>query len=219
MTTILKEIPDNKFTRYQFNAYLGHYLSFANYFGSYERAFEALMEKVYQSGNHVDLLAYPILFMARHCMELGFKTNIRYFLKYSEKDDFKKGGTHDLEKLFGAFKFHIAESINNLKSKYGIEVEKVDIEEFNKYCEEVNKLTNIFQLLDKKSDSFRYPVDKDNNNSFDQNETINLLDVRDLYHKTSILLTHTADVFRKYTDYADKIENMYEQEMRNFYDY
>ena len=215
----MKEIPDTKHTRHQFNAFLGHHLSFASYFGSYERAFEALMEKVYQSGNHVDLLAYPILFIARHCMELGFKTNIRYFLKYSEKDDFKKGGTHDLEKLFGAFKLHIGETIKNLKSKYGIDVDKADTEEFNKYCEEVNKLTNIFHLLDKNSDSFRYPVDKESNNSFEQKDAINLLDVRDLYHKTSILLTHTANVFGKYTDYADEIENMYEQEMRENYGY
>lgn len=56
-------------------------------------------------------------------------------------------------------------------------------------------------------------------NSFEQKDTINLLDVRDLYEKTSILLTHPADVFGKYTDYADEIENMYEQEMREIYGY
>jgi len=213
----MNDIPDNKRTRYQFYADLGNHLTFASYFGSYERAFEALMEKVYQSGNHIDLLAFPILFIARHCMELGFKTNIRYFLKYSEKDDFKKAGIHDLEKLFGAFKLHIAETVKNLYSKHGIEVEKSDISEFNKYCEEVNKLTNIFHLLDKNSDSFRYPVDKENNKSFDQKDKINLLDVRDLYKKTTILLTHTADIFAKYTDYADEIEDMYEREMRDYY--
>jgi hypothetical protein len=215
----MKEIPDNKFTRHQFNAFSGHHLTFASYFGSYERAFEVLMEKVHQCGNHVDMLAYPILFIARHCMELGFKMNIRYFLKYSEKDDLKKAETHDLEKLFDAFKLHINETIKNLKSKYGIEVEKVEIEEFNKYCEEVNKLTNIFHLLDKNSVCFRYPVDKENNNSFEKTETINLLDVRDLYHKTSILLTHTANVFGKYTDHPDEIENIYQQEMREVYGY
>src|SRR5690606_29861396 len=117
-------IPDNKYTRHQFNAYLGLNLSFANYLGTYKYAFEALMDNVYQSGLRVDRLAYPILFIARHGIELGFKTNIRYFLRYSEKDDFKKAGTHDLEKLFSAFKLHIAETIKNLKSKYGVEVDK-----------------------------------------------------------------------------------------------
>lgn len=215
----MDEIPNDKRTRHQFNAYIGHYLSFGDYLASYKSAFEALMVRVYQSGFHVDHLAYPILFIARHCMELGFKTNIRYFSKYSEVEDFKKAGTHDLEKLFGAFKLHIAGTIKNLKDIYGIEVEKDDIDGFNKYCEDVSKLTNIFHLLDKNSDSFRYPVDKDNNNSFDNKETINLLDVKELYEKSMLLLTHTANVFAKYTDFADEIENMYKQEMRANYGY
>jgi hypothetical protein len=213
----MNQIPNDKHTQSQFNAHIGHYLRFASYLESYKRAFEALMDNVYQSGLHVDHLAYPILFIARHCMELGFKANIRYFLNYSEKDDFKK--THDLEKLFGAFKLHIEETIKILKDKYGIEVEKADIEEFNKYLEDVNKLTNIFHLLDKNSDSFRYPVDKYNNNSFDKNQTINLLDVKNLYEKSMLLLTHTADVFAKYTDFADEIENIYEQEIMAYYEY
>lgn len=215
----MNEIPNDFKTRHQFNAYLGHYLSFGNYLSCYKKAFEALMDNVYQSGFHVDRLAYPILFIARHCMELGFKTNIQYFLKYSEKDDYKKGTTHDLEKLFGAFKLHVRETIKNLEAKYGTVVDKVDIDEFDKYCEEVNKLTDIFHLLDKNSDSFRYPFDKDNNKSLDHEVQINLLDVKELYDKSMLLLFHTADVFSKYTDFADEIENMYEQEMRAHYEF
>lgn len=215
----MADIPDNKYTRHQFNAYLGHYLSFGNYLESYKNAFEVLMDSIYHSGRHVDHIAYPILFIARHCMELGFKTNIRYFLNYSEKEDFKKAQTHDLEKLFGAFKLHVMETVRNLKTKYGIEIEKVDIDDFNKYCEEVNKLTNIFHLLDKNSDSFRYPVDKENNKPFEHQDIINLLDIKDLYEKSMLLLTYTADVFTKYTDFADEIEDMYEQEMRTGYEF
>lgn len=213
----MSEIPVNNYTRHQFNAYLGYYISFGNYLYSYKAAFEALLKNVHESGLHVDHLAYPILFIARHCMELGFKTNIRYFIKYSEKDDYKKAGTHDLEKLFAAFKLHIYTTIDNLKEKYGIEVEKGDIDEFNNYCKEVDKLTSIFHILDKSSDSFRYPVDKENNKSFEHHETLNLLDVKELYDKSMLLLTHTADVFAKYTDFADEINNMYEQEMRENY--
>jgi len=215
----MNEIPDNKLTRHQFNAYIGHYLSFGSYLESYENAFNALMDKVYQSQFHIDHLAYPILFIARHCMELGFKTNIRYFQKYSEKDDFTKAGTHDLEKLFGAFKLHITETIKNLKSKYSVEVEKADIDEFNKYCKEVNHLKTIFHLLDKNSDSFRYPVNKENDKSFELKETINLLDVRKLYENSMVLFKYTADFFSKYTDFVDEIESMYEQEMRMNYGY
>jgi hypothetical protein len=34
-----------------------------------------------------------------------------------------------------------------------------------------------------------------------------------------LLLTHTADVFAKYTDFADEIENIYEQEIMAYYEY
>jgi hypothetical protein len=204
----MSEIPNNKHTRHQFNAYIGYYSSFGKYLSIYQRAFETLMDKVYQSDDHVDQLAYPILFIARHCLELGFKANIRYFLRYSEKDDFKNAGTHNLEQLFGAFRLHVRETIKNLRTKYVIEVDIADIEEFEKYCKEVNKLTNIFHLLDKNSDSFRYPVDKDNNKSFDFKDSINLLDVKELHEKSMVLLTYTADVFAKYTDIADEIENI-----------
>ncbi len=101
----MDKIPNNKRTRAQFNAYIGYYLSFGGYLNNYQNAFEALMNRVYESGLHVDHLAYPILFMARHCMELAFKANIRYFSKYSEKDDFKRAGTHDLNNLFIGFKY------------------------------------------------------------------------------------------------------------------
>lgn len=208
----------DKYTRSRFDAYLGHYINFWSYLGTYRNAFKALIESVENSGSHVDHLAYPILFIARHCLELGFKANIRYFLTYSGKDDYKKAGTHDLEKLFGAFKLHVASTIKNLKDKYGIEIDKTDLDEFNKYCKEVDKLTNIFHLLDKQSDSFRYPVDKEDKDSFEHSERINILDVKDLYEKSMILLLHTSDVFAKYTDYADEIEKMYEDEMRKNYE-
>jgi hypothetical protein len=81
-----------------------------------------------------------------------------------------KAETHDLERLFRAFKLHISETIKNLKDKYGIDIDKADIDEFNHYCKEVDRLTNIFNLLDKNSDSFRYPIDRENNKSFEQKE-------------------------------------------------
>ncbi|MCP1384201.1 hypothetical protein [Runella salmonicolor] len=215
----MEEIEDNSYTRYQFKAFLGHHLTFANYLGSYNRAFEVLMMSVYNSSAHVDHLAYPLLFIARHCMELGFKTNIRYFCQYSGKEDFKKAGTHNLEDLFKAFRLHLYATIENLNDKYGIEVSPDDVKEFDNYCNEVYKLTAIFHKLDEGSDSFRYPVDKKNNNSFGHTDTINLLDVKELFEKSMLLFVHTADVFARYTDFADEIENMYEQEMRQYYEY
>ncbi len=207
-------IPENNKTRSQFDAHIGMYISFADYLSSYRFAFESLMETVYKFNRPVDMAAYPLLFIARHCIELGFKTNIQYFRKYSEDEYLKTMATHNLEQLFKAFKLHVANTIKNLKIKYDIEVEEEVIDEYNKYCNEVEKLTTIFHLLDKNSEAFRYPVNKKDNAVFKYTEIINVLDIKKLYEKSMMLLTHTTDLFADYINMADYVEDIYEQDLQ-----
>ena len=214
----MTQIERNKRTEYQFNAFIDYYLSFQSYLGSYKRSFDILLKDVLVTNSHVDYISYPILFLARHCMELGLKTNIRYFAKYSDKDDYVKAGTHDLENLFRAFKMHVDKTFETLKAKYGIEIENDDKKSFKELCNEVEKLNNIFHLLDKSSDAFRYPVDKEQKPSFKKGERINVIHVAELLEKSMTLFVHTADVFAKYTDYAEEIENYYEGLMREQYE-
>ena len=214
----MTEIDRNKHTEHQFNAYVDYYLNFPSYLVSYKRSFDILIKYVVDSKSHVDHIAYPLLFLARHCMELGLKTNIRYFSKYSEIDDLVKKGTHNLEDLFRAFKLHVEKTFENLKKKYQIVVEKDDKKSFIDLCGEVEKLKNVFHALDKNSDAFRYPVDKEQNPSFKKGERINIIDVNELLHQSMTLFTHTANVFAKYTDYADQIEDYYEGLMREQYE-
>lgn len=214
----MNQIERNKKTEHQFTAFIDYYLSFPSYLGSYKRSFDILIKDVIDTNSHVDHLAYPILFLARHCMELGLKTNIRYFSKYSSKDDYTIAGTHDLENLLKAFKMHVNETFANLKTKYGITIEKDDKKSFNDLCSEVEKLNTTFHALDKNSDAFRYPVDKQQNPSFKKGEKINIVDVAELLEKSMTLFFHTSDVFAKYTDYADEIESYYEGLMREQYE-
>jgi hypothetical protein len=214
----MNEIPRNKATEHQFTAFIDYNLSFPRYLGSYKRSFDILVKEVLDTNSHVDYLAYPLLFIARHCMELGLKTNIRYFAKYSGKSDFTNAGTHDLESLFRAFKMHVNDSFVQVKAKYSIKVEKEDKNSFNDLCNEVEKLNKIFHLLDRNSDAFRYPVDKQQNPSFKVGDRINVLDVNELLEKSMTLFVHTADVFAKYTDYADSIDECYDSIMREHYE-
>ena len=202
----------------KYEVFLGYHQTFWSYLNSYQKAFDILIEDIEKNDLYVDRIAYPMLFMVRHSLELGFKANIRYFQTYSEKNDLANSDSHNLKKLFEGFKIHIKETIKNLKTKYSIEVEKEDIKEFNHYCNEVEKLTNEFEILDNGSFSFRYPIDKSNNKVFNTNDKINLLDVKELFDKAMTLLFHTQDVFSKYIDYANMIEESYEQEMRSNYE-
>lgn len=209
----------NNLERSRFDAYLGQHQTFWVYLSNYKSAFEILLNDVNSSNRNIDYISYPILFLARHGMELGFKTNIRYFMKYSEKNDFSKADTHNLSDLFQGFQLHVNTTIKKLRQKHNILVEKSDIEEFKKYCKDVEKLTIIFHKLDRNSDSFRYPVDKENNSSFSEKEKLNILDLQELLNNSMILFMYTADVFSKYTNFADEIEDMYEQEMARLYNY
>jgi hypothetical protein len=204
-------------TRAKFEAYIGRYLSFWSYLNSYQTAFDALMEDVNQNRASVDPVAYPMLFIARHSLELGFKANIRYFQRYSERKDFTNSDSHNLKDLFNGFKIHIYATVKNLRAKHDVDVEEDDMKEFDKYCAEVEKLTAQFDFLDRGSYSFRYPVDKNNNDVFEYSDTVNLLDIKEVFDKSMILLRYTADVFAKYTDYVDYIESMYEEEMKRAY--
>ena len=215
----MTEQGQTRMTRAKFEAYLGNYLNFWSYLQTYHNAFNALVEDVERTNLHVDRIAYPMLFIARHCLELGFKANIRYFKKYSEKMDFTNSDSHNLKDLFGGFKLHIAATVKNLKDKYDVDVEPDDLKEFNSYCNEVEKLTNQFDIIDNGSFSFRYPVDKENKVVFQHDDRINLLDIKETFDKSMTLLFHTSSVFSKYTDYADMIEETYEEEMRSAYGY
>ncbi len=69
--------------------------------------------------------------------------------------------------------------------------------------------------LDPKSDRARYPKDTSQNRSFENGETVNFLDVNDLFEKSMLFFFHTSDVFSKYTDYKDFIDSIYQDEMRS----
>jgi len=212
------DIPRNRENENKFTAYLDYYLEFPSYLGSYKRSFDILVENVLDKNFHIDHIAYPILFLARHCMELGFKANIRYFSKYSGKNDYVKAQTHDLEKLFQAFKMHVNDTFLNLKNNHGIVVEKDDKRSFKELCDEVDKLNNIFHQLDEASDAFRYPVDNKDKPSFEKGQRINVIDVNELLERSMLLFNHTADVFAKYTNYADELNSYYEDLMRETYE-
>lgn len=207
-----------KHRRARYEAYIGSYPDFWSYLRAYHNAFKSLVENLDMRRSNVDSVAYPLLFLARHCMELGFKANIRYFEKYSEKVDHVNSKSHNLEALFNAFKIHVNAMVKNIEEKFASKFDPDDIRSFSEYCDEVNKLNSQFHLLDKGSYSFRYPVDNDNNAVFAPDQKINVLDVIELFEKTMTLLYYTANVFEKYTDYADSIEQMYQDEMRSAYE-
>jgi len=203
--------------RSRFEAFLGNDLSFWNYLKTYHNAFNILLKNVEVTNIHVDSIAYPMLFMVRHCLELGFKANIRYFSKFSEKKDFTNSDTHNVRDLYKSFKDHVETTVKKLKFNHNIEVDEINLDEFRKYYIGIENLIVQFDNIDKDSFCFRYPVDLKNNSVFDYSDRINILDIKELFDKAMVLINFTSIVFSDYTDYVDMIDEAYEEEMRIAY--
>jgi hypothetical protein len=196
-------------------ANIGLFQSFFSYLNSYQEAFQILVGHIKKSQNHIDTIAYPCLFLVRHSLELGFKVNIKFFSKYSNKKDHIKSTSHNLKHLFNAFKLHVNSAISELQLNYSIIINKNDLIDFNRYCKEVDLLVNTFDLLDQTSESFRYPVTRKNKPVFNNIKKINLLDIEDLFDKSMILLRFTSSVIGQYTQELDYMNEVFENELRN----
>ena len=197
--------------RWRYEAQIGHHTSYGSYMSAYQRAVDILFAEIETNNFPVNVIAYPLLFLIRHSLELGYKMNINYLSKYSGLDERVNWDRHHLVELHEAFKTHFMTAVNEL----GVSQDIVD--EFNGYYSEVEVLTSTFNALDRGSYSFRYPVDLNQNVVFQHNETINLLDVKELYDKAMILLFHTADVLSDATDYYDYMDEMMEQALHSAY--
>lgn len=202
----------------KFNAYLGNYSSFWEYLHTYRNAFEVLFNDVAAKDLYVDRLAHPMLFSARHSLELGLKANIRYLHSYSKRRDFTNSTSHNLKDLFHAFKVHIKAMIENLIKDYGIKVEREDVKAFEVYCDNIEPFINWLSFIDKDSFSFRYPVDVNNNLVFNLNERVDLISIKQALDNSMILLEFTPLVFKKYIDYVDVLENKYKEEVLHSYE-
>lgn len=183
---------------------IGFRPAFARYFFTYEQAINALFAEIAANKTSPNQVSFPLLYLIRHCLELGYKANINYLVQYSDKDSMAGEKTHNLVALHAAFKEHF---LTVAKKSHA----EPAIEEFNKYCEKLERLLHIFELFDKKSDAFRYPINNKGKNHFEWNDKIDLLQVKTLFDEAMVLLSFTADVLAPYTDFVDSMKE-YEQE-------
>ena len=202
-------MPDNDSNRWNYEAQIGINLNFLSYLHAYQTAFKILYAQIGEGNAPVNIISYPLLFLARHSLELGYKFNINYLAKYSHRKDKVNWNYHHLRELHDAFGLHFRGVVQKLN------ISKDIADEFNSRFAEVEKLTETFNKIDRGSFNFRYPVDTEQRNVFEHRATINLLDVKELYEKAMILVSHTADVLSDFTDYVDDMNQLLEEEHFN----
>ncbi|RAI97549.1 hypothetical protein LX64_05057 [Chitinophaga skermanii] len=186
----------------QFIANIGQHQTYPQYFESYNAAVSILIAHIEQHANTCHTLAYPIMFLVRHGIELGLKNNIQFFQHYTKQSTPNTIYTHQLKFLQTQFKSQLFEAIALLQATKHINIDPHDLHQFHLYFQQLDTLTNLFELLDKNADAFRYPVNTKNNASFQYEQTVNLMEVVHLLQAVEWLLCFTGDVFKKYWDEA-----------------
>jgi hypothetical protein len=198
---IFKEKYNDQYGRFTVN--LGLDYNFFGFLHTFENAIEVLMDDVADSGVHADRISYPILFLMRHFLELGLKANIRHFSRYSGRTDHIRSKAHELTPLFDAFQLHM-EGTMQAAEKFDIPVEKNDTDALQEHIEKMSRFIARMDILDKGSDAFRYPVNKEYEKIFAHDQQVNLVEMIRQLDECSLLLTHTKDAWAPYTAAMDK---------------
>jgi hypothetical protein len=191
----------DKRVRYQFTAYVGHVSSEMSLLGEYENAVNIIIKYLKTKKERIDLVAHPVLYMMRHSLELGYKTNFEYLSQYSNRQTSKNlFKCHDLQKLHIEFREHF-ESIKTAL-KLDDELEK----EFTKYYNLTTKL--ISELGPTEASTFRYLTNFKEQRIFQATETKNIGEIKELYDKAVTMLANISNVISPYTNYKDLINKI-----------
>ncbi len=177
----------------------------------YKKAFFTL----YESGQPIDTIALPMMFLLRHYLELALKYNIEFFQEFSSLDcnniDLQK--EHKLYPLSNCFREHLGNVFDKIK---------IPKEETLEYFIALNELVNIVNHLDKQSMSFRYSHNNKTNaqKHLDWRLQINFDEIKLLLDNLQPLLVNSIDVFEDKTGlmHGNNKENVLKEFERNKFD-
>jgi len=187
-------------------ANVGLYPDLFSYLRAYKHAFKALIKAAEDKNCSVDYMAFPILFIVRHALEIGLKANIKYLVTITNSTlGFTKlANCHDISKLLIEFQDQINLTLKILNETHQVEIEQTVHSQMD------NRLTCLKQLIDgcnnfkgiglidKKSISFRYPTDRENQPCINPFEVISLVKVDELFDQAIELLEYTPSVIGEF---------------------
>lgn len=142
--------------------------SFTGYADKYKEAVDKLREIIHNDSYNKDQLTYPIMFLARHVLELRLKELVQ--LSNGNVVIFQKKPRCKLLKMLDSFTGKSAttdkqekkykEPTHSLSSLWD-EFDKAYCGEKDKQYKRVGNLIKELNRFDSKSDTFRYPIHKD----------------------------------------------------------
>jgi hypothetical protein len=175
-----------------YNACVGNngWININTYIHGYQAATLVMLESVLKSVNcrkdvpenanywYVDTAIYPILFSARHYIELYLKQKVYAInqFKINKKIEDKLVRTHDINKLWGLLKTIVNETHDSRISEFIIAIEPY---------------VNDFSKIDLTGETFRYPYNQDYTKKHLENMSV--IGLYNFYHKFNKLSKYMTD--------------------------
>lgn len=149
----------------EYNACVGNngYVDVSTYSEGYKEAVEILIKKTLVRQTTLDTIVYPIIYCARHYVELSLKM----FIESISKINF----VYDAHFIFPDIKNH---SVSFLWSEIK-RISTID-ERYEKAIIALDEYVNDYPDIDDSAETFRYPVDHEGHKHLVDQHCINLLD-------------------------------------------
>lgn len=183
----------NRRVQDQFTAHVGQAHTDGAVFGQYVTAIDLMVWAMAEKQIRADVVSYPLCYMMRHALELGYKVNIRYLSRFSELPPPKAVMTkHNLTTLHEELRRQFNETARLT------EIDTYHIASFSEYLGKAGKA--ISQLVAPEASAFRYTRNVQDQEILRFNETRDVLAIKELFDDTVTMLYHTADVIGPFTD-------------------
>ena len=172
---------------------------FPLYIKGYKEAADKLVMSVMEDRSHLDFIILPIIFLYRQFLELNVKYLVREGNRLLDVAPMSKtgfSGGHDLPFLWKECKAVLVQ----IGSHYP------ELQISKDVLNAVGQLLTEFSQMDQGSDSFRYPVDRDNNLSTPGDQK--LINVRHLAEVMQKLATFFEAASAALLDYLDLKQDM-----------
>ncbi len=196
----------NRVERDRYIAWVGLTYSDVQIWGQYDRLIDFIYKEYPKTKQRFEQIAFPILSVLSHGIELALKENIKFFREYHESPHLTKFEnwillmkSHDLKDL--AFEFKAGYTKLHRKVK----AEKEYLTEFSKYYK---KLEELIKILNRSTETYRYSFKIDNKGniikrSIDDSVIIDFYYVKELFEDVKILFLGAPNSLGIYTDYID----------------
>ncbi|WP_305846017.1 hypothetical protein [Photobacterium kishitanii] len=152
------------------------------YISGYERATELLLANVLDNRNNLDSLVYPIMYNYRHYLELSFKELIWLCKQLTQaQKEFTAVTGNDLKFVKYRNDEH---SLGKCWNKVLVGLREVEPELPSKLISQISKVVEEFNNLDKSGQSFRYPENRNWQDTLSDKRYINLVSVAKSFNQT-----------------------------------